>query len=203
MQPVTEELATPSATPMLRGEVVHLTGVEPDDLVEDATWISDAEIGHYLGIKGPISRNASERFATEMLTQVGKTLFPFNIRRNEDARRVGGILLRDLDRENGSAEVALFLGNPADLGRGMGTDAMRCLLDFAFGEQRLERVQLHVFDFNARARRSYEKAGFALDATLRRARFHRGTHHDVQVMSILRDEWLAQERRRAWDPPAP
>ena len=90
----------------------------------------------------------------------------------------------------------------ASQGRGLGTDALNCLVDFGFGELRLERIYLHVFDYNARAQRSYEKAGFQTDAILRRSRFHRGEHHDVHLMSILRGDWLAMDRRRAWDPPS-
>jgi len=199
MRAVTSEDAQP-IDPILRGELVYLTASEPEHVVERAQAISGSEVGHYLGIKSPLSRDAAERFAKELLGQVGNTLFSFNIMRIEDARLVGAVDLRDIDRENGSAEVAIFVGDPSLFGRGLGTDALRCVLDFGFGEQRLERIQLQVFDYNTRARRSYEKAGFQTDAVLRRARFHRGAHHDLLVMSILRDEWLAQDRRRAWDP---
>jgi RimJ/RimL family protein N-acetyltransferase len=201
MRAVTSEDAQP-IDPILRGELVYLAASEPEHVVERAQAISGSEVGHYLGIKSPLSRDAAERFAKELLGQVGKTLFSFNIMRIEDAKLVGAVDLRDIDRENGSAEVAIFVGDPSLFGRGLGTDALRCVLDFGFGEQRLERIQLHVFDYNTRAKRSYEKAGFQTDAVLRRARFHRGAHHDVLVMSILRDEWLAQDRRRAWDPPS-
>jgi RimJ/RimL family protein N-acetyltransferase len=201
MRAVTSEDAQP-IDPILRGELVYLAASEPEHIVERAQAISGSEVGHYLGIKSPLSRDAAERFAKELLGQVGKTLFSFNIMRIEDAKLVGAVDLRDIDRENGSAEVAIFVGDPSLFGRGLGTDALRCVLDFGFGEQRLERIQLHVFDYNTRAKRSYEKAGFQTDAVLRRARFHRGAHHDVLVMSILRDEWLAQDRRRAWDPPS-
>jgi hypothetical protein len=34
---------------------------------------------------------------------------------------------------------------------------------------------------------------------LRRAHFARGEHHDVHVMGLLRDEWLAIPGRRSWE----
>ena len=186
---------------MYRGELVYLAGVEPEEVAENSRWLSDAEIGHNLGIKSPIGRAASERFAQEFLPQIGRTLFAFTVRRLDDDHAIGSVSLRDVDRENGSAEVSIFIGERDLLGHGYGTDAMRCMLDFAFGELRLERVELGVFDYNTRAMRSYEKVGFRTDAILRHARFHHGAHHDIHVMSMLRDEWLAQDRRRAWDPP--
>jgi RimJ/RimL family protein N-acetyltransferase len=51
------------------------------------------------------------------------------------------------------------------VGQGLGTDAMFALLDFGFGQLRLERMWLEVYDFNRRARRSYEKCGFVLEGT--------------------------------------
>ena len=84
----------------------------------------------------------------------------------------------------------------------MDTGSHRRICDFGFGQLRLERIALDVYAGNPRAKRSYEKAGFQTDAVLRRSRFHRGQHHDVHLMSILRDDWLALDRRRAWDPPA-
>lgn len=60
---------------------------------------------------------------------------------------------------------------------------------------------LHVYEGNDRGRRAYEKAGFHMEGTLRRARFSRGRHHDVHVMGLLRDEWEALPRPKAWDLP--
>ena len=71
--------------------------------------------------------------------------------------------------------------------------------DAHFGELRLERVWLDVYDFNTRARRSYEKVGFSLEGTKRHALFKHGRYVDVLLMSILRDEWAARDRKRSWD----
>lgn len=198
MLAVTSEPSS-SSRPMYRGELVYLSPTEPGDIVDNGQWINDAEIAHNLGTKYPASRDASERFAREMLAGAGKTIYPFNICRLSDGQRIGGIVLRDVDRENGSAELAIFVGERSQLGRGYGTDALRCIEDFGFGELRLHRIELAVFDYNVRAIRAYEKAGLVTEVVLRRARFHRGVHHDVLIMGILFDEWLAQDRPRAWD----
>jgi RimJ/RimL family protein N-acetyltransferase len=34
---------------------------------------------------------------------------------------------------------------------------------------------------------------------LRHSRFHRGAYHDVLMMSILRDDWLALPRPKSWE----
>jgi RimJ/RimL family protein N-acetyltransferase len=188
--------------PMLRGESVWLRAATKADFMEEAAGISDADTGHYLGLKHPVSAEGGEQFAQHILAQQGQTIWAFAICLLGDDKRIGTVNLRNLDRENGSAELAIVISDKSLQGQGLGTDALNCLVDFGFGELRLERIYLHVFDYNQRAQRSYLKAGFQTDAVLRRARFHHGQHHDVHVMSILRDDWLALERRRAWDPPA-
>jgi len=184
---------------MLRGEKVWLRAAERADFGGDPIWVNDAEIGHFLGIKMPVSADGAQEFAQLVASQQGKSMFSFAICLPGEQRAIGNVTLRDVDRENGDAEMAIVVSDKSLLGRGYGTDALNCLVDFGFGELRLERIHLHVFDYNPRAVRSYEKAGFRTDVVLRRARFHRGVHHDVFEMSILRADWLALPRRRAWD----
>jgi RimJ/RimL family protein N-acetyltransferase len=95
-----------------------------------------------------------------------------------------------------------MIGDKSLWGQGLGTDGLNALLDFGFGQLRLERIWLEVYDFNERGRRSYEKCGFVLEGTQRRATFRRGAFHDVHLMAILRDEWAAIDRPRAWEFPS-
>lgn len=198
MRPMADAEA-PAPRPMLRGERVWLRPIEPEDVVANAATASDSEVGHFLGAKAPMSRSGAERFATEVLAFAGQTGYPYAICLLDGDLSIGTVFLRDVDKVNGSAVVGIFLGDRRYLGQGYGTDALNALVDFGFGELRLERIELEVFDYNTRAIRSYEKAGFQTDATLRHARFHRGAHHDVHIMSILRDDWLALARRRSWE----
>ena len=198
MPPMVETQAPPPR-PMLRGERVWLRPVEPADIVDNSATAGDAEVGHFLGVKTPQSKASAERFATEILKFVGETGYPYAICLLDGDLTIGTVYLRSVDKVNGSGVVGIFLGDRRYLGQGYGTDALNALVDFGFGELRLERIELEVFDFNARAIRSYAKAGFQTDAILRRARFHRGAHHDVHIMSILCEDWLALARKRSWE----
>jgi RimJ/RimL family protein N-acetyltransferase len=190
-----------SPQPIIRGEKVWLRAIEPSELIEGAQLLSDAEIAHFTGFKAPLSRAGAERFANKVMEQGGRnpTLFVFGIVPLGEQTRIGNVSLRDVNQLNGSAELAIVVSAPGRLGKGYGTDAVNAILDFGFGELRLERIELRVFDYNTRAVRSYEKSGFQTDAVQRHARFHRGVLHDVLVMSILRDDWLALPRPKSWE----
>jgi len=83
--------------------------------------------------------------------------------------------------------------------QGYGTDALRAICDFGFGQLRLERIELDVYETNLRAIRSYEKAAFVTEGVLRHAQFADGAFQDLRRMSLLREEWAAQPQRRPWD----
>jgi ribosomal-protein-alanine N-acetyltransferase len=191
----------PAPRPMIRGERVWLRPTEPSDLIEDSQYAGDAEVGHFLGAKTPMSKAAAERFSAEIFSQNQHDPqgYGYSICLLGSADSIGTIFLRNVDKVNGSGIVGIFIGDRRYLGKGYGTDALNALVDFGFGELRLERIELEVFDYNLRAIRSYEKAGFQTDAVLRRSRFHRGAHHDVHLMSILRGDWAAMPRKRSWE----
>jgi RimJ/RimL family protein N-acetyltransferase len=182
--------------PILRGEQVWLRPIEPADM--EATSLEEADLAHYAGFKRSFSRAEGERCLKKMASHPDENI-QFTVCLLGQDESIGGVGLRVVDRVNGSAEVSIFISKPSEWSKGLGTDAMRVMLDFAFGEMRLERVWLRVFDYNARAARSYEKAGFAREVLLRHDRFHRGKHHDTDLMAIVRPDWEADPRRKAWD----
>jgi len=190
-----------SPQPMLRGEKVWLKGIETSELVEGVDKVGDATIAHFAGFKAPLTRGGAERFANRAIPEPGQpqTFFVFGIVPLGEQTAIGNVSLRDVDQLNGGAELAIAVSDPRLLGKGFGTDAVNAICDFGFGELRLECIRLQVFDYNARAIRSYQKSGFQTDAVQRKARFHRGAYHDVLLMSIVRDDWLALPRPKSWD----
>lgn len=189
----------PSYTPLLRGDHVFLRPAERSDLPTFVRWFADADMSSLLGNRAPFSEAGEELWFSRMLEQQGKDVYGFVMCRLDDGTPFGTITLMHIDRDNGSAGVGIAIGDKSMWGKGYGTDAMRALLDFGFGELRLERIWLDVYDFNKRARRSYEKAGFSAEGVQRHAHYSEGKYQDVVLMSILRHEWQDEERKKTWD----
>lgn len=197
----TEGSARP--TPMIRGERVWLRPPEPVDIDLFLGWFNDAEATHFLALRAPIGRAEEERWLARALEQQGKEAYTFVVCVLHDDRPIGTAGLMEIDRVNGSAGFGIAIGEKALWNRGYGTDALNAIVDFAFGELRLERIWLDCFAYNSRARRSYEKAGFTVEGVRRRALFHRGAYVDVLHMALLRDEWAELARRKSWELPPP
>ncbi|MEO6349472.1 MAG: GNAT family protein [Candidatus Limnocylindrales bacterium] len=189
----------PRPLPILRGERVFLRAPERSDIETFARWLSDGETTSFLSMRAPMSVAMEEQWFTHMLERQGKDAYHFAMCQLESGRAFGTISLFDIDSVNGSAGIGIAIGEKSLWGQGLGTDAMNALLDFGFGQLRLERLWLEVYDYNTRARRSYEKCGFVLEGTERHAIFKHGEYHDMHLMSMLHDEWLALPRKKTWE----
>jgi RimJ/RimL family protein N-acetyltransferase len=101
---------------------------------------------------------------------------------------VGGASLFGFDMFAGHAEAGISL-IPEARGRGIGTQAMRLLIEFGFVRRNLRRIHLQAIASNAGALRSYEKAGFTVEGRLREHAWVRGRYEDIVLMAILRSEY--------------
>jgi RimJ/RimL family protein N-acetyltransferase len=88
--------------------------------------------------------------------------------------------------------VGLSIGARENWGKGYGTEMMHLLLRYAFMEVNLRRVTLAVFEYNPRAIRTYEKAGFRHEGRVRGRLKRDGKRWDMLIMGVLREEWKEQ-----------
>jgi RimJ/RimL family protein N-acetyltransferase len=125
----------------------------------------------------------------------------FLIRTLEDNKVIGDIGL-DKPNHHGDAFVGIGIGETEYWNKGYGSDAMQIILRYAFQELNLHRVSLDVFEYNPRAIRSYQKAGFQIEGRYRQFLNREGHRWDMLFMGITIQEWLdlqayeSQERDR-------
>ena len=127
--------------------------------------MNDPELRAHLAQVYPLSQSQEQQWL-EATLRLEPALQPFAIearlatrRKGFDLTLVGTIGFHNLDWRNRTAELGMFLGPREVWGKGYGTEALRVLAAFAFGELNLNRLWLRVYEDNARARRSYEKGG--------------------------------------------
>lgn len=104
-------------------------------------------------------------------------------------REIGSVYLRDIDREAGTAEYGVFIGEEAALGRGYGTAAALLAVDYGFETLRLQKIFLRFLEDNTGARKSYEKAGFRMMEDRRETVLLEQGVREVLFMEIGRGEW--------------
>jgi RimJ/RimL family protein N-acetyltransferase len=175
---------------MLEGKIVNLRPMEPEDLARDFTWINDREVTRFLAARYPISKAAEERW----LSELPPNDFSHGLRmaiETKDGTHIGNLDLHQLSAEDSKAGLGIMIGDKAYWSNGYGSDAIITLLRFAFDEMNLNRVWLHVYDFNDRAVACYQKCGFQIEGRLRQHNYAEGRYFDSIVMGCLRDEFRA------------
>jgi RimJ/RimL family protein N-acetyltransferase len=177
--------------PMIAHGSVYLRPADRADIPLFVRWFNDYATSRTLSIRSPMSIPIEEGWFERAVANQGKDGYHFVACLIEDDRPIGTIGLFDLDLANGSAGLGISIGAAADRGRGHGTAMLRALLRFGFGELRLERIWLDVYDFNPGARRVYQRVGFVDEGVLRHAIYRDGRYRDLYRMAILREEWDA------------
>ena len=101
---------------------------------------------------------------------------------------IGGIGLERFDDvHRGTAEIGYWLG-AAHWGRGYATDAVRALTAYGFETLGLERIQAGVYEWNPASARVLLKAGYILEARMRRHVVKDGRLGDLLLYATLREE---------------
>jgi RimJ/RimL family protein N-acetyltransferase len=103
-----------------------------------------------------------------------------------DGAAVGGIglILKD-DIYSRSAEIGYWLGEEL-WGRGIVSEAVRALTDWAFLNFDLCRIYAGVFEWNPASMRVLEKAGYQLEARLRKRVTKDGQTIDELIYAVVR-----------------
>ncbi len=124
----------------------------------------------------------------------------FTIYETASWRPVGISQWRGIDYRNRTAEMAIFIGDAADRGKGYGTEATRLMLDYAFTALGLHSVMLTSYAFNLAGQRAYEKAGFRVFGVRHACHWMGGRLWDEIYMECLASEFESPILARLFAP---
>jgi RimJ/RimL family protein N-acetyltransferase len=174
--------------PVLRGHRVTLRRAHDNDVEALLRLGRDAEIHRMYGASRgdlrPLTKDAAQRWVQQLLDHD----FAWVI---ESDGVIGHIRLDRLDPRDRRASLAVSIEDRAKLGIGLGTEAMRLVINYAFSVLKLHRLSVRVIKYNTRAIRAYEKCGFVIEGTEREAAFVDGTWHDDVIMGLLDRDYAA------------
>lgn len=174
---------------ILVGARVRLRPLREDDLARiDAWWQDPEQQALQQGAIRPRPAGTNTDLFRRWSANEGRAGAGFSVEALEDGALVGHVTLWGATLPERDAHVAIMLA-PDRVGHGLGSDAMRVLVRWAFLVLGLNRVQLEVFAHNDRARRAYARAGFVEEGVRREAAFIGGAFADEVVMSVLRADW--------------
>jgi RimJ/RimL family protein N-acetyltransferase len=144
----------------------------------------------------PYSMQDAREFIKSLRHRTPETTFAISVN-GEAAGSVGFVLRHDVERV--SAEIGYWLAEPF-WGRGIATEALAAMTAYAIATHQLTRIYALPFAWNAASCRVLEKAGYVLEARLRRSAIKNGVITDQLQFAFVVPETAAIN---AADPPPP
>ena len=166
----------------------QLRELNKKDLPKINQWRNDPELISMLGapfryIDIQVDEKWFEKYMMNRSSEVRCSIV------DENDEIVGLISLVSINYLNQSAELHIMIGDKANQGKGIGSFAVGQILNHAFMNMHLQRVELTVLASNLRAQRLYEKCGFVKEGIKRKARFKSGIFEDMLMFAVLKDEY--------------
>jgi diamine N-acetyltransferase len=175
---------------LIEGERAALGTLRRDLAATYAAWINRVEVRSGLKNLGILDRESEDAWIAETMqanAQLEPSAANFTIYDRSDGEPVGTCALDDISHRHRRAQFGILLGDRR--GQGIGTEATRLTLDWAFNVLSLRNVLLEVYPWNAGAIRAYEKAGFKVIGRRREALLHHGRRWDEIYMDAVASEF--------------
>ena len=176
-------------TPFLIGEHTYLRPLEREDAPLVGQYLNDPVVRATLQVFQPKPQLAELEFIEGLCAGKSANDIVLGIALKENDRLIGTTGFHQIDWKNRRTSCGICIGAKDCWNKGHGTEAARLMVKYAFEELAMNRVWLHVYDFNPRAIRAYEKAGYRREGLLRQDIFKAGKFWDVWLMGILRSDY--------------
>lgn len=168
---------------------LRIRSLGPDDVPALFAIFGDPEVCRYwsrppladLAAAGALQQEIARHFDQ-------RTLFQWGIAERETNAVVGTCTLAALSQEHRRADVGYALAR-AVWGRGYLKEVLPVLLDHAFGDLALHRLEADVDPRNAPSLHLLESMGFRREGYLRERYHMAGEVQDAVIFGLLEDEW--------------
>lgn len=150
---------------------------------------SHAEVMRY-GSSPPMAAmaEAENKIASILAHHEKGDLFQLAITRLSDNRMIGTCTLHQIHVQNRRAEVGYALGRPY-WGNGYMNEAMHALVDHAFEQMKMHRLEADIDPRNIASAKSLERLSFVREGLLRERWIVGGEVSDSALYGLLASEW--------------
>ncbi len=174
--------------PIIKGKKVYLRPVEEGDLEYFARWETETHVTSFFTMN-------DGRDLNEIRSEIeGRARDPacldLTICALPDNRVLGRVYISAINPHYDSMDISrIYIGDLEERGKGYGEDALRCALELGFCHMAMERITLDYVNWNDAAHALYLKVGFRDEGRMRCAGKKNGGYVDLNLMSILREEY--------------
>ncbi len=162
-------------------ERIYIRRITQDDTDLIVDWRNREDVREHFFFREPFTRQMHEKWLKEKIG-TGE-VEQFIVCMKEDDRPVGSSYLRDINRDDMSAEYGIFIGEADARGRGLGAEILKATMDYALGEMGLKLIRSRAISTNIASIKIFTDYGFAVNDTVRGVTCSDGNMVDMILMS--------------------
>ena len=172
----------------LSGDRVTLRTIEEEDLDTLNRNVNDPRVRRPLTSAAPSNEAQTQSFFDEVVSDDDSVNLCICIEGEDGPVLVGDVALFKIQDRTRGGEIAITV-LPDHWGNGYATEASELLVDYAFYERNLHRVQARVIEPNDASAAIWEKLGFTHEGTVRENQFYEGEYVGTRYYGLLESEW--------------
>ncbi len=169
----------------LVGERVILRPLKVSDAERFVKWFNDPAVHRFLA-RRKLKLKEERAWIRSIPKKKDQIHFAIDTR---EGVHIGSVGLNEINRRDNYAVFCIVIGDKRYWSKGYGTEAMKLIVDHGFRRLKLHRIELDVYDYNARGIKLYRRLGFKMEGKKRERVFWKGKYYDEFQMGILRNEW--------------
>ncbi|MGE7603519.1 GNAT family N-acetyltransferase [Peribacillus sp. NPDC097675] len=182
--------------PTLETERLILRKVTWDDVEDIHAYSSIEEVTKYVTWETHKTLEDTKEFIKFAFTQYeNKHIAPWGIQYKENGKIIGTIDFVSHHGGHRVAEIGYVLSQDY-WGKGIMTEAANEVIAFGFDRMDVVRIQARCFVDNIGSSRVMEKIGMSFEGTMRNMMFVKGKHQDLNMYSILKEEFASLHKSR-------
>lgn len=167
------------------GERVYLRPIELSDA--DGvypSWLNDPEICRYNSHGDTLyTREMAQSYIKSVIDNPNMVVLAICLR--QDGRHVGNIALQQISLKNRNAELAVLIGDSSVYGRGIGYEAGKLLVEYAFCTLKLHRLYCGTHSENIGMQKLALKLGMSEEGRRRDALWKNGSFADIVEYGLI------------------
>ncbi len=167
---------------------IYLRSLELGDLDRTHKWHNDPALYETLmGTFRYVSKFAEEEWLRKKIVYSTKEV-NLAICLTSDSQHIGNFYLLNIDWIARTADMGALIGEPGELAKGYGTEALRLVMKHAFKDLGLLKLYAPTFSDNNAAIKHLEKCGAVTEGRLCKHCFKNGRFKDVLIMAIYAED---------------
>lgn len=172
---------------VVEGERIYLRPVQLSDATQVySQWLNDPLVVQFTEsrFKQHTVDDVRAYIAAQLKTE---QVYFFAIVNKSNGQHIGNIKIHRVDARHQHAEISLLIGDRSCWGRGLGTEAIRLITDFAFFVLKLHKVYARCYAVNVGSIKAFEKAGFSEEGRQKEQFLWEGSYVDGLILGRVNE----------------